>query len=326
MMRLVAFTVSLFACLGLAAAQSEPAPAPAPTAPAPAAYQPAVLNPPAPEPPPPSATTTEGQPAAPGAPSGHFPAYPRDHAPSSDEQADIVSGRAALLRDRRFTPQTQDTAEVEPPVRHGDPRAHWTFALSLDSVFYTDVGYDLFDDDNVSTRLGLWAGYDIAELAPRTTLAIELGFGAEAQEQGIWQGALRTKFESQTFSAGASLRYALFSWLDPQLRASTGITRLAFELETDDATGFDDHAISGFGALSAGVLVHTPAQLLENRLGQFASLTIGLLIEGGYALRSSVNVDPTRKAADHAIPITEAELGELALSGPYVRSSVVVRF
>ncbi|HET6340263.1 MAG TPA: hypothetical protein VFG30_43945 [Polyangiales bacterium] len=327
-MRLVAFSVSLFACIGLASAQSEPAPTAAPTAPAPAAYQPAVLNPPAAEPPPPSATTTApaAQPAAPAAPNGHFPAYPRKDAPSSAEQADIVSGRAALLRDRRFTPQTVDTAEVEPPVRHGDPRARWTVALSLDSVFYTDVGYDLFDDDNVSTRLGVWAGYDIAELAPRTTLAIELGFGAEAQEQGIWQGALRTQLESQTFSAGASLRYALFSWLDPQLRASTGITRIAFELESDDSNSFDDHALSGFGALSAGVLVHTPAQLLENRRGEFASLNIGLLIEGGYALRSSVNVDPTRKAADHAIPITEAELGELALSGPYVRSSVVVRF
>jgi hypothetical protein len=334
-MRIAAFSASLLACLGLALALGGLAHAqeresrPAAPAPAPAAYEPAVLNPTAPAnaPEAPPAATGPAAPAAqPAAASGHFARYSENAAPEASAQADIVSGRAALLRDRRFTPQTGDTAETERPIRHGDPRARWTIALSLDSVFYSDAGYDLFDDDNVSTRLGFWAGYDIADIAPRLALAIELGFGAEAQEQAIWQGALSTKLESQTFSGGVSLRYALLSWLDPQLRASAGVTRLAFELAADETGSFDDHALSGFGALSAGVLLHTPAGLLENRNGQFASLNVGLLIEGGYALRSSVDVEPSRKAAEHAIPITEASLGELALSGPYVRSSVLVRF
>jgi hypothetical protein len=119
----------------------------------------------------------------------------------------------------------------------------------------------------------------------------------------------------------------LFSWLDPQLRASAGVTRLAFELDTlGDSGTFDDHAASGFGALGAGVMLHTPAGILENRHGEFASFSFGVLVEGGYALRSGVVVNPSQKASAHAIPITQAELGELALSGPYVRSSVLVRF
>jgi hypothetical protein len=251
-----------------------------------------------------------------------FPRYQPAPALSSAEQAELAQRRAELLRDRRDAHR-----DVAPPVHHGDPRARWTLALSLDSVFYADAGYDLFDDDNVASRLGVWAGYDLVQLSPRAVLAVELGFGAEANEQGIWQGALRTTFESQTFSGGASLRYALFSWLDPQLRASAGVTRLAFELDTlGDSGTFEDHAASGFGALGAGVMLHTPAGIFENQRGEFASFSFGLLIEGGYALRSSVDVNPSQRTSAHAIPITQARLGELALSGPYVRSSLLVRF
>jgi hypothetical protein len=325
MVRLVASVAVLLSC-AVARAQPTPAPAPvSPSAPAPAAYEPAVLgeSPPAPPPQPPSPPPTAAAPSAPT----HFPRYHPQPALDSTEQADLVQGRAALLRDRRYAQRDVAPSEAEAPVRHGDPRARWTLALSLDSVFYTDSGYDLFDDDNVASRLGVWAGYDLVQLTPRAVLAVELGFGAEAQEQPIWDGVLVTTFESQTFSAGASVRYALFSWLDPQLRASAGVTRVAFELDTlGDSGTFDDHAASAFGALGAGVMLHTPAAMLENRRGEFASFSFGVLIEGGYALRSSVDVNPTQATSDHAIPITQAALGELALSGPYVRSSVLVRF
>jgi hypothetical protein len=322
MVRVIVSVALLFSC-AVARAQTSPAPVsdPAPDR-APAAYQPAVLGEP------PSPATPATPPPPPAAPSGtsRFPSY---HSPPIDsaEQADLVQGRAALLRDRRYAQRDVAPSEAEAPVRHGDPRSRWALALSLDSVFYTDAGYDLFDDDNVGTRLGLWAGYDLVQLSPRAVLAVELGFGAESQEEGVWQGALQTTFESQTFSAGASVRYSVFSWLDPQLRASAGVTRLAFELDTfGDSGTFEDHAASAFGALGAGVMLHTPAGVFENRRGEFASFSLGVLIEGGYALRSSVEVNPTQKARDHAIPITQAALGELALSGPYVRSSVLVRF
>jgi hypothetical protein len=222
-------------------------------------------------------------------------------------------------------------AQIPPAIaaeagQHGDPRARWTLALNVDSVFYTSRSYDLFDDDNVAPRVGLWAGYDLAQLSPRVVFAVELGFGAETQEQAAWQGALGTQLESQTFSAGASVRYAWLSWLDPQLRASGGVTRLAFELTTDDNDAYEADAVSGFAALGAGFLVHTPARMFESKRGEFASLSLGFLIEGGYALRSSVEVEPSHDRSAHAIAIAQTGLGTLALSGPYVRSSVLVRF
>ncbi len=43
-----------------------------------------------------------------------------------------------------------------------------------------EPSYDAFDDDDVAAQLGLWASYDIAQLSPRTVLALELGIGSEA--------------------------------------------------------------------------------------------------------------------------------------------------
>jgi hypothetical protein len=73
-------------------------------------------------------------------------------------------------------------------------------------------------------------------------------------------------------------------------------------------------------------MFHTPPGVFENRRGNFASFGFGLLVEAGYAVRQSVDLAPARSSASHAIPITQAGLGELALSGPYIRTSLLVRF
>ena len=46
----------------------------------------------------------------------------------------------------------------------------------------------------------------------------------------------------------------------------------------------------------------------------------------GYALRGPVDFSLTQTQGSRAIPVTGAKLGELTLSGPYIRTSVVVRF
>jgi hypothetical protein len=240
-----------------------------------------------------------------------------------EERQQIAAEREAIARERRARGEKVD--EPDEPV-HGDPRARWTLAISIDSMFYTDSGYDLFDDDDVASRLGLWAGFDFLQLSPQAALAVELGVGADSEKEAIWQGVINSKLESVTASAGLSLRYALLPWLDPQLRATGGVTRFTFQFDASEAETYDDDALSGFGALSAGFMFHTPAGVFENRRGNFASFGFGLLVEGGYALRQSIDLAPARGAASHAIPITQAGLGELALSGPYVRTSLLVRF
>jgi hypothetical protein len=249
-----------------------------------------------------------------------------DQRPTGERQQhrNLVAGREQLLHDRRFASQPEPEAERRATDEEARPR--YSLALSIDSLFRDDPGYDLFDDNDVSTCLGLWASYDLVQVAPRTVLAIEVGAGFESQEQALWQGLLETELDSQTFSAGVSLRYALLSWLDPQLRAAGGLSLFQFDLNTQNEGNFEDHAVSGFGSLGAGVLLHTPERLFESKQGTFASFEFGFLIEGGYALRSPVELELERETSPLAIELTQASLGELALGGPYIRSSLLVRF
>lgn len=341
--RLSAQTVPPVEAAPAATAPASPAPAaPAAAAPAPAEAAPAAPPPPAaaaaapadPAAPAPAAPASAAPPAAPSdaavapapaaAPATDAHAADRLRSYQSPERAQLMAGRAALLRDRRYVPPVREEA----PIVHGDPRARWTLALTVDSLFYDDSSYDAFDDDDVAAQLGLWASYDIAQLSVRTALALELGIGSEAEQEVIWSGTLDTALEAQTFWAAASVRYALFSWLEPQLRAAAGATRVAIEFTTPDDRTFEDAGASAFGSLGAGLMLHTPPQTFENAKGEFASFTLGVLIEGGYALRSGfdVDVEPARQPGKNAIPITQASLGELALSGPYVRSSLLLRF
>jgi hypothetical protein len=88
-----------------------------------------------------------------------------------------------------------------------------------------------------------------------------------------------------------------------------------------------DSAVSPFGSLGLGVLLRTPTRMFENRRGAYASLSLGLMFEGGYTLAAPVDM---KLAADGAgerdVALVESELGELERSGPYARISAVARF
>ena len=79
--------------------------------------------------------------------------------------------------------------------------------------------------------------------------------------------------------------------------------------------------------MGAGFLLRTPTRLFENAQGALASLSVGLLVEGGYTLvgPAKLALVPTDTPLQ-AIDLQEPALGELNRSGPYVRASVVLRF
>ena len=250
--------------------------------------------------------------------------------PAAPAPEDPAARRAQLLEEARLLREQRDAREaaaVQAERQPSDGIPRFTVAGSVESLFYADSGYDLFDDeDDLSTRLGLWVGYDVARLSPSTTVAVELGFGAESLESTIWNGAIQTQLDALTLTAAVALRYSLFPWLDPQLRIAAGGSRLTFELETTNAGTFDDSALSPLGAVGVGLVFHTPPRVLENRHGNFATLSFGLLVEGGYAVRSAVEPELKSSTESNAIPLTRASLGELGLSGPYLRSSLLARF
>ncbi len=304
------------------AAQPESDPPPPVAAPKPA--EGAATDPgPAPTLPP---AVTKGQSATPPQAAASQPSA----ASASVSPAERDRIRLELLheaRELRAAREAREAAATRAERSPSDGIPKVTIAASLDTLFYADSGYDLFnEDDDLSTRLGLWAAYDIAQLSPRLTLAVELGGGGESHESFIWDGGIETQLDAITLTAGATLRYAWLPFLDPQLRVSGGASRISFELKTRDSRTFDDSAISGLGALGFGLLFHTPPRVFENRFGKFAWLSFGLLVEGGYALRSPVEPQLEGDSEPKAIPLTRASLGELGLSGPYLRTSLLARF
>jgi hypothetical protein len=227
--------------------------------------------------------------------------------------------RAQRARERRLARESQ-------PRVYGDAGAAFTLGLSLDAIFHDDVGFRRFDGRETSARIGVFAGYDVLTLAPRVVLSGELGVGFENQRgDRRLDGNGRMELRTQTFYGALSLRWDATSFLAPQLRASGGASLLDLELALD---GGDerDHAVSGFGALGLGVLLHTPARLFESRSGKLASLKFGVLIEGGYALRSPADFSLRGGGDARGIEVVNARLGRLELSGPYLRGALVVRF
>jgi hypothetical protein len=86
------------------------------------------------------------------------------------------------------------------------------------------------------------------------------------------------------------------------------------------------HATSVLGSLGAGFVVHTPARTFETNEGKLAALRLGLLVEAGYALRSSIDFSLRTKPDPRRIEVIEPSLGSLSLSGGYLRVAAVLRF
>jgi hypothetical protein len=232
-------------------------------------------------------------------------------------------------REQRAQPPAPAQPVAQRPLAprvYGDAGAPIAINFNLDSVFYDDAGYDLFAQDDVTPRFGVSIGYDLVAFADDLFLAPELGWGYESEDEHSVFGSVGTELTSHTFYAGASLRYVLLPWLQPQARLAAGVSVLDVEATATGEAADRDRAWSPFASLGAGVLLRTPTRTFENREGRFASLSLGLLIEGGYALRSGASFELDGASNKNAIPITPASLGELSLSGPYVRTSIVTRF
>jgi hypothetical protein len=339
--RLTACSLILVATLATEHAAAQPA-APA----SPPAAAPAAATPPSSTPAADAAATPQTQPSAadappPVSPYSLAPAQPtaavgtapeappeQNPYPSATQHhwtdADVQRVRAMLAAQRE---QERIEAAKPKPVKHGDAGAALALGLSIDAIFHSDEGFHLFSQPNANARLGFWAGYDLLTVSKGWVMSGDLGFGVEGIEgNSLFGGDVHARLVSQTFQAGVSVRWTGCSFLAPQLRASGGASLFDLQLTVDSEPKTHDHTASGFGALGAGFLLHTPARTFENRSGKFASLTFGLQFEVGYALRSSVDFALQSPGGQHNIPVINANLGRLDLSGAYIRTSLVSRF
>jgi hypothetical protein len=143
-------------------------------------------------------------------------------------------------------------------------------------------------------------------------------------------GQIDTQLVTSSIHLGLTLRYAIEPWLQPQVRAAAGLSVLEMRLkcmENNERTEFDDKDLSPFASVGGGLFLRTPTRLFETQNGDFASLSLGVLVEGGYTLAqaASFSLQP-KDDRTNAITLKSAELGKLDRSGPYLRISLVVRF
>jgi hypothetical protein len=242
---------------------------------------------------------------------------------------DVARVRAML---RAAQPQAQPPAVVRrapapKPRVYGDAGGAVVVGASVDSLFRTEPGYDLFGENDVATRLGLFAGHDLVSLLPQLILAAEVGFGIESEEQnGLLGGTLSTDLSMTSLYGAASLRYVLHPVLQPHARVAAGASLLDVEFSPSNEVSDEDDAVSPFVSLGAGLLLRTPTRAFETHDGRFASVSFGVLIEAGYTFAASADLSLGDTSGEHEIPKTQADLGTLELSGPYVRTSLVGRF
>jgi hypothetical protein len=236
-------------------------------------------------------------------------------------RADLAHIRAMLAAER----EPHHAYEKMPaPRAPSDAHAWFMIGLQADAIFHTSPGWKLFDSSRANARLGGFFAHDIGQLPNRLSLAAELGFGIEDMQGGWLNGQIPAELRSQTFYAGLQLRWDALSFLTPQLHAWGGAS--LFQLQLQGEADQESHAVSGFGALGAGVLLHTPPRTFETASGHFAAFQFGVLLEAGYALRSSIDFSLQNHAAANSIAVVNADLGRLKLSGAYLRSALVVRF
>jgi hypothetical protein len=216
--------------------------------------------------------------------------------------------------------------EVVPPRAHGNAGAPIAIGASWDTPWYTDASYDVFSDKNAATRLGLWAAYDIASLRSDTIAALEVGWATEHEKDSrLLGGTLSTELTSHAFHGGAQVRWIPVSWLQPHVRLVGGAQFVSMALQTSQQ--FHDKGVSPFASLGLGCTLRTPSRLFEDRQGKLAPLSIGLMLEGGYTLAGPLDFTADGPGpAKGAIALSDAKLGRLERSSPYVRASIVVRF
>jgi hypothetical protein len=234
-----------------------------------------------------------------------------------------------LEKTQRSNPMAK-APKTEPPRPVRSAGAPIAIALVYERAWATDSGYNLFGDKNRVKQFGLWASYDIWTVSPRLILAAEGGWAGWEEKSHYMDAVFQTRLSTGTFHLGANLRYAVQPWLQPHIRVAGGVSLLDVEIkstENDVETSFKDHDVSPFASIGAGFMLRTPTRLFETNSGDFASLSMGVVLEGGYTFGApaSFTLEPKEKSNERIL-LKSADLGKLDRSAGYLRISLVVRF
>lgn len=270
------------------------------------------------------ASDSKAPPAAVAPPAG-APAPPAGYGPAVPPGAMYVPMSQQPYAPPPAAPPSADSGTHKPL---GPLKSHVNIAVNLDTVWYTGPSFDFFSERDAATSPGLSLGYSLW-IAEPLSLVPELGWGTnEVSEDGLFGGAIsRTKLKSHNVYGGLSLRYGLVSFLDTHVRVAGGASIIDTSVEPSGMSpGLETEGVAPYGTLGGGLSLHSPAGALETATGGLRSVVAGITVEGGYQLGSDLDVTPTPTGDAGRIPTTYLSLGKLERSGPYLRTSLVVRF
>jgi hypothetical protein len=278
-----------------------------------------------------------GAPAAPAAP-GSGPASSAAAPPSGAQPPQVQSAQSgppiapAVVFAPAAMPPGSASNSPGPDSGARKPEApaksRFNVGVNVDTVWYTGRSFDFFSDQNNVTSPGVSVGYAIWMDDP-VSIVPELGWSTHtATANNLFGGAIeRTELREHNGYAGLSLRYGILSFLEAHARFAAGMSFLRASVQPGGGVPkLGDNGLSPFGSLGAGFNVHSPAGALETRSGSLRSVIAGLTFEGGYQLGGAVDLTPAPDGDVGRVATQYASLGSLERSGPYFRTSLVVRF
>jgi hypothetical protein len=288
--------------------------------------------PPAPPPTPPDAPAEAADPTEPASGAGAEAGAAADGAPveaSGAEPDPVVNEATPKQTESTAKLASQRAAETAGQADRPAREERFSLMLHADLVWHTDRGFDLLSNDDVAPRLGVSLSMDVLKLSNELTLALGLEYSVEELDGGVPIPAFleTAELSAQHLAVTPTVRYSVFPWLSPHLRALGGVsfveTTVNYSSRGDQK---NDSASPHFGA-AAGVLVSfRPAS------GVLAQTRIGAVVEGGYVVGSPVQIglegEPagTEPGEGRRIEVLGTELGEVGRGGPFVRIAAAIRF
>jgi len=212
---------------------------------------------------------------------------------------------------------------VEPavePRRHGDATAPFALGIGGSFLWPGEQDYALSEQKRTGA-FELFATYDV--WTPVPTLVLAAGVSLRNESRTIdYDYDLRQNI----VQAELMVRQVATPWLHPHLRVAVGGVITNFS-RTDSAAGvkYEDTAGGVASTFGAGFTLRTPPRLFETRKGHLASLSFGVLVEGGYALNQDAELEAKPTQASE-IERATFSFGSLERSAAYLRIAGVVRF
>lgn len=207
-----------------------------------------------------------------------------------------------------------------PPRRHGNAGAPFAVAVGGGFVWNDDRGYALVTGERIP-QLEVFASYDV--LQPIKPLVISLG--ASLRHHASSEQLL--EIADSTLQADVMARWGVRSWLWPHLRGGIGSVWTRVNLDGAEGGGtIDERDRALAGTLGGGLTLRTPTRTFETHQGRFASLSLGVLVEGGYTFAKDARIVGTPGGGTSDIDRSPVNLGRLERSAPYMRIMGVIRF